>query len=208
MTDKFFKFLCCLINKCQVENINLISCAHSHGCKHDLIMTYGTSNMTSTSTNIVSTKLTYSCHREDKKMIHKIPYQTALKSMFVLLTTILIFHFMIIAGVIPYTIVWGGRLSNSAEMVKFELVSITINAVTLLIMMMKADTIKRIVPNNVLTMLLWGLFYLFVANTFANVFSATLFERVVFTPLTGLYALFTYRIVTQRTPSHAQLSFK
>lgn len=44
------------------------------------------------------------------------------KSMLFLFSIIMIFHFLILVGVIPYTIVWGGRLNSDIEMYRFEAV--------------------------------------------------------------------------------------
>lgn len=139
---------------------------------------------------MISTPLTPS-------VFHKIRYSHAVKAMMLLPALIIIFHLFIVAGVIPYSIVWGGRLKNSAEMLRFESISIGINLVVIAIVAIEAGYIRRLLPSSVLRVILWGLFGLFLANTVANLFSVTLFEKVVFTPLTGLFALLTYRILLE-----------
>ena len=47
--------------------------------------------------------------------------------MILLLTLVVIFHFAIITGLIPYQIVWAGKLNSVDEMYAFETVSIAIN---------------------------------------------------------------------------------
>lgn len=128
----------------------------------------------------------------------RISYAVATKAMLLLPACIIVFHLLIVAGLIPYSIVWGGRLNNSAEMLKFETISISINLLVMLVVAAEAGYIRQIIPQKAMTILLWGLFGLFVANTIANLFSVTNFEKIVFTPLTFVFALFTYRIIAHR----------
>lgn len=134
-------------------------------------------------------------------MSRLITYRMAVNAMLLLPAIVIVFHLLIIGGVIPYTIVWGGRLTNQSEMLRFESVSIAINLLVMLVIAMESGIIKRLVPQKALTVVLWGLFGLFVANTVANLFSVTMFERIVFTPLTLLFALFTFRVIQHRKQS-------
>ena len=128
----------------------------------------------------------------------QISYAMATKAMLLLPACIIVFHLLIVVGLIPYSIVWGGRLSSSAEMLKFESISIGINLFVMLVVAAEAGYVRQFMPKRIMTILLWGLFGLFVANTIANVFSVTSFEKIVFTPLTLVFALFTYRIIAHR----------
>lgn len=128
----------------------------------------------------------------------QISYAMATKAMLLLPACIIIFHLLIVVGLIPYSIVWGGRLRSSAEMLKFESISIGINLFVMLVVAAEAGYVRQFMPKRIMTILLWGLFGLFVANTIANVFSVTSFEKIVFTPLTLVFALFTYRIIAHR----------
>lgn len=121
--------------------------------------------------------------------------------MLLLPAIVILFHLLIIAGVIPYNIVWGGRLTNQSDMLRFESVSIAINLLIVFVVAMEANYIQKLIPQKAITVILWGLFGLFLANTVANLFSTTLFERIVFTPLTLLFALFVYRILQHRAES-------
>lgn len=135
-----------------------------------------------------------------KKIIaEQIPYEMATKAMLLLPACIIVFHLLIVVGLIPYSIVWGGRLSNSTEMLKFETISISINLLVLVVVAAEAGYIRQVIPQKAMSVLLWGLFGLFVANTVANLFSVTSFEKIVFTPLIFLFALFTYRIIEHRS---------
>ena len=41
-----------------------------------------------------------------------------------ILSVLLVFHFLILLKIVPYNIIWGGRLKSNKEMYRFETVSI------------------------------------------------------------------------------------
>ena len=128
-------------------------------------------------------------------MLQKIPYQLAAKTILIVCAAVICFHMLIVTGVIPYTIVWGGRLTNSAEMLQFETVSITINLLIMLTVAVRSRYIPQVIPQKVVTVLLWFFAVMLVGNTVANVFSVTTFEKVVFTPMTFLLAVGLFRLI-------------
>ncbi len=108
----------------------------------------------------------------------------------ILLSLFLVFHLCILLKVIPYSIVWGGRLKTDTEMYRFETVSILINLVFLLIALAQSPFLIIDLPNTVLTILLWVLAALFLFNTFGNALSKNKLEQIIFTPITVLLTIF------------------
>lgn len=87
------------------------------------------------------------------------------------------FHLLVLLGVIPYEIAWGGRLKSVSEMVVFELLSIAINLLFLYLVMQKANWIKKRWSDKKISLGLWIFFFLFLLNTIGNLFAVTAFER-------------------------------
>ncbi|PJZ53033.1 hypothetical protein [Leptospira adleri] len=112
-----------------------------------------------------------------------------------LFSAIFCFHFLILIGVIPYTIVWGGRLENLQQMYGFEAVSILLNSFFLFVILMERRCIRRYFSNSVLKVILWGMVVLFFLNTLGNLNSLNQLESIVFTPITFLIALFCLLLV-------------
>ncbi|MEO7767865.1 MAG: hypothetical protein ABIS01_10575, partial [Ferruginibacter sp.] len=54
-----------------------------------------------------------------------------------LLIAVLVFHTLVLTGVLPYAIVWAGKVSTVEEMRKLELISILVNAFAILILLLK-----------------------------------------------------------------------
>ena len=109
-----------------------------------------------------------------------------------------LFHLLIVAQIIPYNIVWGGRLTSYSEMIRFESFSIAINLLIMAVAAMASGLVKSRLPKGIINILLWILFVMLVMNTIANPFSATALEAIVFTPLTFIMALCLYRLIVSR----------
>ena len=68
--------------------------------------------------------------------------------MIVLLTVVLAFHTLVITEIIPYGIVWAGKISSVGNMRKVEVISIGVNAFAILILLLKGDYIQRLSTKN------------------------------------------------------------
>lgn len=56
-----------------------------------------------------------------------------------ILAPMILFHLLVLTGVIPFGIVWGGRLSNQQEIIRFEAISIFTLLLISLIVVVHAD---------------------------------------------------------------------
>ncbi|MBL0340852.1 MAG: hypothetical protein IPP71_07965 [Bacteroidetes bacterium] len=132
-------------------------------------------------------------------MIDRIPFRFAVKFMMILIITVLVFHTLIITGIIPYSVVWGGKLKNADQMYLFETGSIVMNMLLLVFIAVKAHYVKIRIPSKIITGLLWSFVVLFSLNTVGNLFAETNAETFIFTPLTFITAVLIYRIVKEPT---------
>lgn len=122
----------------------------------------------------------------------------AIKIMLGLLSIVVLFHLLILTQLIPYTIVWAGKLNTVEEMYVFETVSILINLILILLLLLKGNYIRNSISPKILNGILWFFVIVFVLNTIGNLTAETLFEKLTFTPLTLISAILLYLIV--RTP--------
>ncbi len=90
---------------------------------------------------------------------------------------IVLLHISIILKIIPYDIVWGGRIKNDAEMYKFEVMSIFINLFFIFVLLVKGGLIKLQINKILINIILWIFFTLFLLNTIGNLLSKTVFEK-------------------------------
>lgn len=97
-------------------------------------------------------------------------------------------------GVVPFEIVWGGRLKDHSQMLSFETVSILINLLMLGFVCIHAGLIKISFNRTALKIILWAMAGIFAINTVGNLFSKNDFEKMMFTPLTLLLSVFFIRL--------------
>jgi hypothetical protein len=100
--------------------------------------------------------------------IKKIDIKLAAGIVMALLSVIVVFHLLVLSGVIPYNIVWGGRLESAAQMYVLETVSLAVILAVILVVAIKGGYIKPFLPPKVVTILLWLLTALFALNTAGN----------------------------------------
>lgn len=131
--------------------------------------------------------------------MQKIPFVLAVKTMLVLLAAVLIFHALILIQVIPFDIVWGGRLQSVEQMQGFELISISINLLVMLVVAIKAGYVRSRLPIKAINFLLWSFVVLFTLNTIGNLIAESNLESIIFTPLTFISAILCLRIALEKT---------
>ncbi len=125
--------------------------------------------------------------------------QQAIKILLGILTAVLLFHLCIVFRIIPYEITWGGRLKSDQEMYVFESMSIAINLLFMLVLAIRGNYIKAIIPPKGVHIVLWILFGLFCLNTVGNLFAKTNFERYL-TILTLATVWLLWVILRKRKP--------
>ena len=130
-----------------------------------------------------------------KKLISQ---KQAINIMIALLNAVLVFHTLVLTAVIPYAIVWAGKVSSVEEMKKLEVISICINAFAILVFVLKADHIQHKIPAKILNAIILLLAVLFSLNTIGNLFAKSKFEFYFFTPLTFILAVLCLRIVVDK----------
>jgi len=127
-------------------------------------------------------------------MLKKIPELLALRIMILLFCVVLIFHLLVIVGIIPYSIIWGGKMKTHNDMLVMEGISIGINLLFLGIAFLRFSQRNNASLVNKLRIAFWLFFVLFSLNTLGNLFAETLTETLIFTPLTVLLAILSLRL--------------
>lgn len=98
------------------------------------------------------------------------------------------FHMLVLVGVVPIDIVWGGKFESAEQVQIAELVSIVLNVYFLLISLSEAGFID-LLRNGLLRKINLGLMgIVFSLNTIGNLFAENLWETLLFTPVTGFLA--------------------
>ncbi len=131
------------------------------------------------------------------ELLKRINIKIAANAMIILNLTLVIFHILIIARIIPYNIVWGGRLESISQMQVFETVSLSINLAITAVIGIKVGYIKPYLNEKVITIILWGLVILFSLNTIGNIISINSLEAIMFTPITIIATILCCRLAVE-----------
>jgi hypothetical protein len=121
----------------------------------------------------------------------------------IILSLFVIFHLLILLRVIPFEMVWGGRLKNASQMLSFETVSIVINLIMLAGVGVYAGILQLKINQIVIKAGFGIMFVLFLLNTIGNLSSENEWEKMVFTPLTLLLSLFSLRLALSKEQKKA-----
>ena len=113
----------------------------------------------------------------------------ASNTLITLFASSIIFHILVILGVFPMTIIWGGRITNRTELLQMETVSILINALFLLVICVKSELIKVNVNQTALNSFIGFMAFIFALNTVGNLFAKSSIETMIFTPVTAISSI-------------------
>ncbi len=122
----------------------------------------------------------------------------AIGGLITLLTMLVVVHVLILLRVIPYEMVWGGRLQDVSEMRRFEAVSIVVTLLMLVVVAVRGRFLNIKINPMILHAALWAMFGLFLLNTLGNLLSNHFFEKWVFAPTTSILSLFCLRLASTK----------
>lgn len=95
-----------------------------------------------------------------------------------------VYHIAIVLKLVSYKMVWGGRLESDEQMYLFETVSIFILNLFTIVLLAKGNYLSISLPQQAITLSLWGMSTLYLLNTVGNLKSKSRIEQVIFAPLT------------------------
>lgn len=122
-----------------------------------------------------------------------IPFRTAAIILLVLFAADIVFQLVVLAGLIPTEMVWGGRLQNEEERTVGALVSMAVLVLAALLVLVRMGRLGRTLP----AVGKWGLWVVcavFALNTVGNLVALDLRETLLFTPVTLIAAVLAARV--------------
>jgi len=106
-----------------------------------------------------------------------------------ILVLFLVVHFCVLLRIIPYDIVWGSRLKTHSQMIRFEIISIFLTILFILIVLTKMQVVN-IIPQNTLPYIFWIMALIFALNIIGNISSKSNWERYLFSLLALMNLIF------------------
>lgn len=120
--------------------------------------------------------------------------QTAFHGYLVIVLIALIYHALILTQVVDYKNAWGGQLASLEQMYVFETFSITLQILFTVIIFLKLRAKPETFVYKATRILVYTISVIFLLNTIGNIFAVEMFERLVFSPLTLITSILTFRI--------------
>lgn len=116
------------------------------------------------------------------------------KALLLILGLLFVFHLLVLFGVIPYDIVWAGKITNGKQLFTMEALSLLILVMAAMIVSLKMGYLN-ILQNSAITSIgMWVLFALFALNTIGNLTAKEPIEKYGFGLLTAVMALLALRL--------------
>lgn len=110
-----------------------------------------------------------------------------------------IFHVLVLFGVLPAYIVWGGQVGDAqANLVPLETVALLVTLLFMFIVAVKTGHIRVNQFAGSINTGVWLLFIFMILNTLGNLVSAISLENLVFAPITLLLALCAFRLAIEK----------
>lgn len=114
---------------------------------------------------------------------------------FSILTAIMIIiHLLITINILPPNIVWGGSITNRNELIKMEIIAITILFMFITIELIRSEIIQIKKYKIIQIILSWLIFIYLILNTIGNILSSTNIEKILFSLTTFILAILSLRI--------------
>ena len=126
-----------------------------------------------------------------------IPFRFAVWAVIILNSVVIVFHLLVLLRIIPFEIVWAGKLKTVEEMYVFESISLIINCLIIVVVLIKAGIINLNISVKVINVFLWIIVVVFAMNTIGNLTAETSLETLIATPLTFILAILCLRLAIE-----------
>jgi hypothetical protein len=110
-----------------------------------------------------------------------------------------LFHILVLLGVIPADIVWGGMVQGvPSNLVTLETVALLLTLLFILIIAAKTGYVQAGRLSSAVNIGVWLIFAYLLLNTLGNLASGVSFEKLIFAPITILLALCALRLALEK----------
>jgi hypothetical protein len=111
-----------------------------------------------------------------------------------------VFHVLMLLGVLPEEMAWGGRAGGSAgSLALLESVGLIVTVLFAAVIAAKAGYLGLQSAGRAVSIAMWVVFGYFVLNVVTNLASTSSLERAIFTPVTVVLALFALRLAVSKS---------
>jgi len=108
-------------------------------------------------------------------------------------------HLLILLGVVPAGIVWGGQIGASTErLFTLEIIALVLTLLFMGIVAVKMEYVRAGGFRKVANVGVWVIFAYLVLNTVGNLVSGVSLENLIFAPVTVFLAVCAWRLAIEK----------
>lgn len=131
-------------------------------------------------------------------MKHLLSAKLAGKILITVLVLLIVFHVLVLLNVIPYEIVWAGRIDDTSSLLMYEGFAIFLTSLFIVIISMKIGYLQSSKFSKAVNFGVWVVFTYFLLNTIGNLVSDVIAEKLIFVPLTIFMSLLAFRVAIEK----------
>ncbi|WP_303773595.1 hypothetical protein [Anaerolinea thermophila] len=112
---------------------------------------------------------------------------------------LVVLHLLILLGVVPAGIVWGGQIGTSTErLFTLEIIALVLTLLFMGIVAVKMEYVRAGGFRKAANVGVWVIFAYLVLNTVGNLASGVSFENLIFAPVTVFLAVCAWRLAIEK----------
>ena len=126
-----------------------------------------------------------------------IAFEQAGRWLRILLAGLIVFHLLVISGLVPPEIVWGGQLEGAESILPLEILAITLTAMFLGVTALRTGSIGNMSDSRWVWLAVWLMAIYFLINTLGNLASGVSAENFIFAPISLAAAILALRLAIE-----------
>jgi hypothetical protein len=116
----------------------------------------------------------------------------------ILLALLAIFHLLVLVRIIPTGMVWGGEIEDKSAFIRMEILALVITLIFTIVIAIPSGYIRTRKLQKLAGIGVWVVFAYFLLNILGNLMSENATEKAIFTPVSILLAIFTFRLAIEK----------
>ena len=131
-------------------------------------------------------------------MKNLISFKLAGKITITIIVLLIVFHILILLGVVPSNIVWGGQIVDNATLMKHEILRLIGSFIFLVIIIEKLNQHKITKFKKLSNVAFWFIYIYFIITSIAKLASAVTLEKMIFIPITVILSILLFRLAIEK----------
>ena len=131
-------------------------------------------------------------------MKNLISFKLAGKITIAIIVLFIIFHILVLLGVVPSNLVWGGQIAEEATVMKHEILRLLGSFIFLAIIIEKLNQNKITKFRKLSNAAFWFIYIYFIITSIAKLVLAVTLERLIFIPVTVILSVLLFRLAIEK----------